>query len=155
MKNKTITTLCTIIIIMATGITTKVFSQNYEKAIGLNLGSILGVNYKHFISTQGALEYSFGYQRPGRGVMLTALYQYHFNLVDNLNLYVGGGVNLGVKYLQNDKVSRLAIGLDPTVGFEYKFQGSPIALALDYTPQINFLTSMNWQITAFKVRFVL
>lgn len=156
MKNKLTIALLTLTLFVASATTTTVRAQSYNKAIGLNLGTILGINFKHFVSSKGALEYNFGYQRPSNGVMLTAVYQHHINLVENLNLYVGGGLNMGVKDIDHrHNNSRFAIGIDPTIGFEYKFNEAPIALAMDYTPQINLTTSMNWQIIAFKVRFTL
>lgn len=117
--------------------------------MGLNLGLPLGINYKQFVTHNSAIEGTFGYVR--NGVMLTALYEYHINLVENFNLYVGGGLNVGVVGLHYG--GQFALGIDPVVGFEYKFSGAPIALAIDYAPQINIFSPMNFSTAAFKVRF--
>lgn len=121
----------------------------YKKAVGLNFGWPIGINYKQFVSDQTAIEGTLGYMRGG--VMLTALYEYHINLVENFNMYVGGGVNIGAVSLNHG--GQLALGIDPVVGFEYKFSRAPIALALDYAPQINIFSPMNFNTAAFKVRF--
>lgn len=122
----------------------------YNRAIGINLGLPFGVNYKQFLANRDALEFSLGYVNSG--VMFTALYQYHVNLVENFNMYVGGGVNVGLVGLSHR--TQFALGIDPTVGFEYKFSEAPIVLALDYAPQINIFSPINLTSAAFKIRFV-
>lgn len=140
-------------LLLTTGVLSTSMAQSYRSAIGLNIGSILGVNYKQFIGhSNSAMEINFGYQR--HGVMLSGVYQFHFNLVDELYLYVGGGVNVGMVNLNHDN-GKFALGIDPTVGFEYKFREAPIALAVDYTPQINIFSPMNFSVAAFKIRFTL
>lgn len=124
--------------------------NNYHRAVGLNLGFPLGINYKQFLANQNALEFSLGY--VNHGVMFTGLYQYHINLVENFNMYIGGGLNIGVVGIDHN--TQFALGIDPTVGFEYKFAGAPIALAVDYAPQLNIFSPINLTTTALKVRFV-
>lgn len=154
MKTKLFSTLCAII--MLSGLFASANAQSYDKAIGLNLGYPLGVNYKQFINRTGALDFTFGYQDGG--VMLTAVFQHHVNLIDNLNLYFGGGVNIGGVHLGNvhsHHGGSFSLGIDPTVGFEYRFARTPIVVAVDYTPQINIISHMNFGVAAFKLRFVL
>ena len=124
-------------------------AQTYQKAVGLNLGFPLGINYKQFVSNSGAVEATLGY--VNQGVMLTALYEHHINLVENFYMYVGGGLNIGAVDLH--KEGQFALGISPVVGFEYKFNGAPVALAVDYAPEINFLSPMNFSTAAFKIRF--
>lgn len=128
-------------------------AQDYDSAIGLNIGDIMGVNYKYFTSTRSAIELDFGYQFSSHGLSLTAVYQYHIPLVSQFKLYVGAGLNIGVSYLRSG--GAFALGIDPNVGFEYTFPSAPVILALDYQPQINFFTPMKWGVAAFKIRFKL
>lgn len=128
-------------------------AQDYNSAIGLNLGDIMGANYKYFMSPRSAIEFDFGYQFSSNGISLTAIYQYHIPLVDQFKLYVGAGLNIGASYLHNG--GAFALGIDPNVGFEYTFPSAPVILALDYQPQINFFTPMKWGVAAFKIRFKL
>lgn len=128
-------------------------AQEYNTAIGVNLGADMGFGFKHFLGERGAIEAQFGYNLGCEGVMLSAVYQYHVPLATGFSLYAGGGLNIGVLHLGKHQESDFAIGLDPTVGFEYKFAGAPIALAVDYKPNINFTPHSQWDLAAFKIRY--
>ena len=128
-------------------------AQEYNTAIGVNLGADMGFGFKHFLGERSAIEAQFGYNLSCDGVMLSAVYQYHVPLATGFSLYAGGGLNIGVLHLGKHQESDFAIGLDPTVGFEYKFAGAPIALAVDYKPNINFTPHSQWDLAAFKIRY--
>ncbi|WP_071134894.1 hypothetical protein [Millionella massiliensis] len=128
-------------------------AQEYNTAIGVNLGADMGFGFKHFLGERSAIEAQFGYNLGCDGVMLSAVYQYHVPLATGFSLYAGGGLNIGVLHLGKHQESDFAIGLDPTVGFEYKFAGAPIALAVDYKPNINFTPHSQWDLAAFKIRY--
>lgn len=153
MKTKLVTVLLSAILF--TALTTRISAQDYTTAVGVNMGAQMGVNFKQFLGPKGAIEATFGYQIPGRGVMVTAAYQHHISLVDNLKLYVGGGMNIGAVGVSSNHKSQFVIGIDPNVGFEYKFDRAPIALAVDYMPQINFFSGCRWSTASFKLRFTL
>lgn len=153
MKKSFFCAACALLIIIISGLTSQIRAQeqSYKSALGVNVGAIMGVNFKQFVSKRGALDFAFGYDIPKNGFMLTAVYQQHFRMAEGLSAYVGGGVNLGLGYMEY-----FVFGIDPTVGFEYKFAASPVAMALDYTPQINlFGVRCDWSVVALKVRFTL
>lgn len=131
----------------------RTWAQDYQTALGLNIGSSLGINFKQFVSKSGAVDLDLGYLVRRHGISLSGVYQHHISLVENFKLYVGGGVNVGVSNL--DEKTKVDLGIDPNVGFEYKFKKAPVALAADYRPQINFFSSSRWGIAALKIRFVL
>lgn len=130
-----------------------VHAQEYNTAIGVNLGADMGFGFKHFLGQRSAIEAQFGYNIGCNGVMLSAVYQYHVPLATGFSLYAGGGLNIGALHLGKHESSDFAIGLDPTVGFEYKFAAAPIALAVDYKPNINFTPHSQWDLAAFKIRY--
>lgn len=130
-----------------------VSAQEYNTAVSVNLGADMGFGFKHFLGERSAIEAQFGYNIPCNGVMLSAVYQYHVPLATGFSLYAGGGLNIGALHLGKHESSDFAIGLDPTVGFEYKFADAPIALALDYKPNINFTPHSQWDLAAFKIRY--
>lgn len=130
-----------------------VSAQEYRTAVGVNLGADMGFGFKHFLGQRSAIEAQFGYNIPCNGVMLSAVYQYHVPLATGFYLYAGGGLNIGALHLGKHESSDFAIGLDPTVGFEYKFADAPIALVLDYKPNINFTPHSQWDLAAFKIRY--
>lgn len=129
-------------------------AQDYNTAISVNLGADMGLGLKHFLGERGAVEAQLAYNIQCKGVMLSAVYQYHIPLVQSFSFYAGGGVNIGALHLggANAKAD-FAIGIDPTIGFEYKFNAAPIALAVDYKPNINFTTHSQWSLAEFKVRY--
>lgn len=123
-----------------------------KTSLGLSIGSRFGISFQHYVSATSSLQYDLGYEIQERGLMFTALYHKYFNLVGNLDLYVGGGFNLGY---QNPKYhdTKFVFGLDPTVGFQYAFPGSPVALGLGYQPQINLTVPSKWNNIILGVRF--
>ncbi len=127
----------------------------YTDAISINLGGDMGVAWKRFVAPRGAIETQLGYNINRDGVMLSSVYQYHVPLAEGFNLYVGGGLNIGALHLGKHRDAEFAFGIDPTVGFEYKIPGAPVALAIDYKPNINFTTDSQWELAAFKIRFTL
>ena len=133
--------------------TVKTASAQYGTAASVNLGGYIGVGVKHFITERSALEFDFDYNFRHHAPMVVALYQYHIPLVDNLNLYAGGGINVGARNVGKNRSTKFAFGVDPNIGFEYDFRGTPIALALDYRPAINFTTKAMWDQAALRVRF--
>ena len=74
-------------------------AQEYNTAIGVNLGADMGFGFKHFLGERGAIEAQFGYNLGCDGVMLSAVYQYHVPLATGFSLYAGGGLNIGVLHL--------------------------------------------------------
>lgn len=128
-------------------------AQEYNTAVSVNIGGDMGFGFKHFLSERSAIEAQFGYNLSCHGVMLSAVYQYHVPLATGFSLYAGGGLNIGALHLGKHQSADFAIGLDPTVGFEYKFADAPIALAVDYKPNINFTPHSQWDLAAFKIRY--
>ena len=127
-------------------------AQSYNKAIGLGIGSSLSLNYKQFISPTSAIEGGFSYSFVSNSPMVWAVYEYHVSIVDNFNFYFGGGLNLGAYNVKHN--TRFALGIDPIVGIEYKFNRAPIALAFDYKPEFNVTgTPMGWDPVSLKIRY--
>ena len=137
---------------MLVGIVTTASAQS-RTSVSLNMGGYFGVGVKHFITERSAIEADFDYNISHRAPMFVALYQYHIPLVTNLNFYAGGGINLGANNVGKHRDTDFAFGVDPNVGFEYDFKGTPIALALDYRPAIIFTSDTMWDQAAFRVRF--
>ena len=133
---------------------TPAHAQDYNTAVSVNIGADMGFSFKHFVGEHGAFEAQFGYNIPCDGVMLSAVYQYHVPLAQGFNFYAGGGLNIGALHLgRPHENADFAIGIDPTIGFEYKFNTAPIALAVDYKPNINFTVHSQWSVAEFKVRY--
>lgn len=145
--------LLLILVILLSVSLNRVQAQEYRSSIGIGLGADLSVNYRHFITERSALELQGSFNSKLNGLMFSMVYQYNVRMIGGLSFYFGGGFNVGALYLNHKSNADFAIGLAPTVGFEYSFANAPIALALDYKPNINFTTVKQLDLLALKVRF--
>ena len=126
-------------------LTLNIQAQSWEKALGLRLGFPNSITYKQFISETAAIEGIFGTRNDDgvRSINLSAAYQIHNSLIDDsfgeLRWYYGGGGTL--IFFSFDDNSTLSggtsIGIQGYLGVDYTFEGVPINLSLDWTP--NFL----------------
>ncbi len=116
--------------------------RSYNTALGLKFYPT-GITLKHFTSKNSAIEgvfYNWNY-----GSRITGLYEYHGNVTSDapgLKYYVGGGAHIGFwnDTSKKDYPTRdngVAIGVDGVLGLDYKFNGAPINISLDWQPSIN------------------
>lgn len=137
--------------------TTQLKAQDYKAAVGLSLGGNMGVNAKVFISGASAIEGGVDYTFHHNAVNFFAVWQYHLQLIDGLYGYAGAGFNIGAQHLGYNRLdhrgSDFNFGLDPNVGFEYKFNASPITVGVDYRPSINIVGHSLWSSMSVKLRY--
>jgi hypothetical protein len=122
----------------------------YEKSIGIRGGFLSGVTYKHFLEFAGAIEGIVGYNfQNGRIATVTGLYEHHFFLNYNANLYAGGGLTLGA----NQDTFRTHA--EAVFGIEYLMERFPMSITLDYKPAYNiFGNEFYFNEFALSVRYV-
>ncbi len=111
-------------------------SSTYKTALGVKVWDGGGVSLKHFFNEKNAGELIAYFWR--QGVRFTGLYEIHFDIndVEGLRWYVGPGAHIGAygkRYGNN-----VEIGIDGVLGLDYKFNGAPINLSLDWQPSIEF-----------------
>jgi hypothetical protein len=118
--------------------------SSYQTAIGVKFypGAI---TFKHFIRDNRAIEglgYFYNY-----GFRLTGLYEIHgdINDVPGLKWYVGPGAHIGFwneawsrRFV--DRSSGLALGIDGVLGLDYKIEGAPINISVDWQPSFNIIS---------------
>jgi hypothetical protein len=119
----------------------------YDRALGVRLGWMAGVNYKSFFREDFAYEVILGAYY--RGVIATSLIEYYLPIggPTGLYCYVGAGLHSGYingYYYRGPKgfydKHRFSLGLDAVVALEYKFQQLPIAVSVDFKPFYDFVT---------------
>ena len=110
-------------------------SQSYTTALGLKYYPG-GISLKHFTNENTALEGILYFWSPG--VRLTGLYEIHGDIepVDGLKWYIGPGAHFG--FYNQSYGGGVSIGLDGVLGLDYKFEGAPINISLDWQPSIEF-----------------
>ena len=123
----------------------------YGSAVGIRGGNPTGISYKHFLEFAGAIEGIVGYNfTNGRVFTLTGLYEHHFFLNYNTNLYAGGGLTLGA----NSDEFRLVV--EAIGGIEYVIPRFPMSFSLDYKPAFNvFDTALYFNEFALTIRYIL
>ena len=129
-------------------------SQSYTTALGVKFypGAI---SLKHFVNKNNALE-GLGYFWE-KGFRITGLYEIHgdINGAPGLKWYIGPGAHVGV---YNTKYGgQSSVGIDGVLGLDYKFNGAPIKMSIDWQPSFEFGTnygngfSGNWG--GFAIRY--
>ncbi|MBB2145694.1 hypothetical protein GM921_09370 [Pedobacter sp. LMG 31464] len=119
--------------------TSTVKAQSYKNAIGGRFGSANGISFKTGLNKNAMLEL-IGNFRSNKNVdylRLTGLYEVYnpINGAPGLTWYYGGGGTIGsvkVKGYDGD----VYLGLNGVLGLDYKFNGAPINLSLDWIPTL-------------------
>lgn len=116
--------------------------SSYKTALGVKFYPGAGITLKHFIKNNVALE-GIGYFWKD-GVRITGLYEFHgnFNGAPGLKWYVGPGAHISVwndgwrkKY--PNRTGGASVGIDGVLGLDYKFNGAPINMSIDWQPSID------------------
>jgi hypothetical protein len=146
----------------AIGLSSKVSAQDYKTAVGVRLSSSAAmvnnsISLKHFINESAAVEALFSFGDP---LALGALYEIHKPVGDGgIKWYYGGGGYLGfVKTYNPDKDKNETdpnFGAQGVIGLDYKFVNIPLNLSLDWKPELNIVTDINFEPAAigFTARF--
>lgn len=112
-----------------------VSGHDYTTALGVKFypGAI---SLKHFVNSKTALE-GLGYFWD-RGFRITGLYEIHgdINGAPGLKWYVGPGAHVG--FYNTKYGGGSSVGIDGVLGLDYKINGAPINLSLDWQPSFEF-----------------
>jgi hypothetical protein len=115
-------------------------SSSYRTALGVKVWDGGGITLKHFFSGNNAGEL-IGYFW-NRGLRITGLYEIHGDIsgAPGLRWYVGPGAHIGFYdyYKNNNHIDGTFIGIDGVLGLDYKFNGAPINLSIDWQPSFEF-----------------
>jgi len=110
--------------------------SSYRTALGVKVWDGAGISFKHFVSGNNAIEL-IGYFWS-QGARITGLYEIHGPIsgASGLQWYIGPGVHIG---FYNTKYGDGAFaGIDGVLGLDYKFNGAPINISLDWQPSFEF-----------------
>ena len=136
---------------------------DYKTAIGIRLGNNApvvsnAITLKHFLNEKTAIEglISFGHDLTSFG----ALGEIHTPFsTPGLQWFYGAGAYLGFgkEYDVNKArdVNTTFFGAQGIVGLDYKFASIPINLSLDWKPELNLVSDINFEpaAVAFSARF--
>lgn len=109
---------------------------SYKTALGVKVWDGGGISLKHFFTENNAGEL-IGYFWT-EGVRFTGLYEIHgpINGARGLRWYIGPGAHIG--FYDTKYGGGSFAGLDGVLGLDYKFNGAPINMSLDWQPSFEF-----------------
>lgn len=128
-------------------------AQTYTSAIGIKTGSFArggfgGLNFKHFISSENALEITVGGWDNYWRAQVFFEWQKPTGWTENLDWYIGLGGGIGAwskNYWAPGQQDKLNSGLfiigSGVIGLDYTLPGIPINLALDTGPNVGIINA--------------
>ncbi|MBK6935615.1 MAG: hypothetical protein IPH18_01055 [Chitinophagaceae bacterium] len=145
---------------LATGIlfAAAVQAQDYKTALGVRLSSspaMVGnsISLKHFLNEKMAVE---GYFAFGDPLALGAMVEFHQPLAPaGLSWYYGAGGYLGFTKTYNAVKQKdetdVNLGGQGVIGLDYKFAAIPLNLSLDWKPELNIVSDINFEPAAIGI----
>jgi len=128
------------LIVFSTFLVTTISAQStgssYRTALGVKVWDGAGISFKHFLNGNNALEL-IGYFWS-QGMRITGLYEIHGPIsgANGLQWYIGPGAHIG--FYNTKYGDGTFIGIDGVLGLDYKFNGAPINVSLDWQPSFEF-----------------
>lgn len=144
------------------GIFTTIHAQSYRTALGVRLSSSNAmqnnsVSFKQFITDKTAIEALFTFGDP---LALGALVEFHKPLsAAGLTYYYGAGGYIGFVKTLNVNTQKTStdpnFGAQGVIGLDYKFTNIPLNISLDWKPELNIVSDINFEPAAvgFTARF--
>ncbi|MFD1630896.1 hypothetical protein [Pseudopedobacter beijingensis] len=122
----------------------QVSAQDYKNAIGGRFGAANGISFKTGLNNKGMLELigNFRSNSGSNWVRVTGLYEVYnpINGANGLNWYYGGGASLG-SYKVKGYDGDFYLAANGVLGLDYKFNGAPINISLDWVPALELTPS--------------
>jgi hypothetical protein len=139
------------ILVTGLGFMTTARAQDYKMGLGVRLSSAQAVvnnsvSFKYFLNEKAAVEGLLCFSDP---VAFGALFELHNPTgTPGLKWYYGGGGYVGFGGNTN-------LGAQGVVGLDYKFTNVPLNLSLDWKPELNIISDINFEPAAigFTARF--
>ncbi len=137
-------------------------AQDYKTALGVRLSSSApavnnSISIKHFVTNKMALEGLFSFGDP---LALGLLIEIHKPFSSSgLQWYYGAGGYLSFVKTYNPNKQRnetnTNFGAQGVLGLDYKFPNVPLNLSMDWKPELNIVSDINFEPAAvgFTARF--
>lgn len=150
------------LIVVAITLATSASAQSYKTGVGVRLSSSQAmvnnsISLKHFLNERSAIEALFSFGDP---LAIGALYEVHKPFsTEGLQWFYGGGGYLGFVKSWNPNKNRnetdVNVGAQGVIGLDYKFMNLTLNLSLDWKPELNLVSDINFEPAAvgFTARF--
>ena len=153
---------CSFLLISGICFATMLSAQEYKTALGVRLSSSAAmvnnsISLKHFLNERTAIEALFSFGDP---LALGGLVEVHKPLgTSGIQWLYGGGGYVGFVKTYDPNKDRnetdVNFGAMGIIGLDYKFANLPLNLSLDWKPELNIVSDINFEPAAigFTVRF--
>lgn len=157
---KKITIVCFLIAVISS--TQTLSAQDYRTGLGVRLSSSNAmqnnsISIKQFISSKTAIEGLFTFGDP---LALGALLEFHKPLSPaGLTYFYGAGGYIAFVKTVNVNTQKTStdpnFGAQGVIGLDYKFNNIPLNISLDWKPELNIVSDINFEPAAigFSARF--
>lgn len=135
-----------------TVLTNNIQAQEYKTALGVRLSSSNAkqsnsVSFKQFITSKTAIEALFTFGDP---LALGALVEFHKPAAaSGLTWFYGAGAYVAFEKKLNattlKESTETNFGGQGVIGLDYKFNNIPLNLSLDWKPELNIVTDINFE----------
>ena len=137
-------------------------AQDYKTALGVRLSSSAAmvnnsISFKQFMNDKTAIEAYFSFGEP---LALGAMLEFHKPLsASGLRYFYGAGGYVGFVKVVNVNTQKTNtepnFGAQGVIGLDYKFPNVPLNLSLDWKPELNIVSDINFEPAAigFTARF--
>jgi hypothetical protein len=154
--------ICSFLLVSGFCFATTLSAQEYKTALGVRLSSSAAmvnnsISIKHFMNEKIAVEALFSFGDP---LALGALVEVNKPIgASGVQWYYGGGGYIGfVKTFnpnKNKNETDVNFGAQGVIGLDYKFVNLPLNLSLDWKPELNIVSDINFEPAAigFTARF--
>ena len=149
-------------LLVSFGLLNNVSAQDYKTGLGVRLSSSQAmvnnsISLKYFLNERTAVEGLFSFGDP---LALGALLEIHKPIpATGIRWYYGGGGYLAfIKTYNSNKGKNetdVNFGAQGVLGLDYKFANLPLNISLDWKPELNIVTDINFEPAAvgFTARF--
>lgn len=122
------------------------FAANAQNNLGFRLGTDTEISWQKYLSDVNRLELDFGFRdlfgfktSDYTFISISGIYQWHWNIVNQLGWYVGPGATMGFYVPKtHENNGKFGIALGGQIGLDYEF-AIPLQLSLDFRPMWNFI----------------
>ncbi len=154
--------ICSFLIVSGLFFATTTEAQEYKTGLGVRLSSSQAmvnnsITLKHFFNERTAVEALFSFGDP---LALGALIEIHKPFgTSGIQWFYGGGGYLGFVKSYNPNTEKnetdANFGAMGVLGLDYKFANLPLNLSLDWKPELNIISDINFEPAAigFSARF--
>ena len=118
------------------------FGFSYIPGLNAYGSHAIGVEYRHDFPGMTTIDVRGYYRTNYGGSDFEGLYEWNFPIFDFLKAYAGAGTHFGpIPDSTSSRDNVMGYGFSAAAGAQYEFPTIPLAISLDWNPQVTWKTS--------------